>query len=44
MRETTRRGQSHANGPLVPAGLQRDSGWDLRPATHWDFTEGRTAA
>lgn len=38
------RGNSFANGannPNGPARSQRDSGWVIRPVSHWDFTEGR---
>lgn len=31
-------GASTCNGPWTAAELQ---GWDIRPVTHWDFTEGR---
>lgn len=31
-------GNSMANGPHAQAALQ---GWDIRPVTHWDFTQGR---
>lgn len=38
------RGNSYAFGPLAPPKSERDSGWGIRPVTHWDFTEGRTPA
>jgi hypothetical protein len=31
-------GNSFANGTQKPPPA---AGWDIRPATHWDFTEGR---
>jgi hypothetical protein len=34
-------GNSFANGPAVIGKSQRDQGWDIKPVSHWDFTEGR---
>jgi hypothetical protein len=36
-------GNSFANGPqdALAEKTRRNSGWDLRSVTHWDFTEGR---
>lgn len=40
------RGNSFANGqsesgPRDPYWAQRLQGWDIRPVTHWDFSQGR---
>ena len=43
------RGNSMANGASVcngPGSLDwaRRQGWDIRPVTHWDWTQGRDPA
>ena len=34
-------GNSFANGPVITGKSQRDQGWDIKPVTFYDFTEGR---
>lgn len=34
-------GASVNNGPVSPYWGQRLQGWDIRPVSHWDWTQGR---
>jgi hypothetical protein len=34
-------GAGNPNGPLGLGQAKRDAGWQIKPVTHWDFTEGR---